>query len=236
MTDHDRYDALALGHVLGGLDEAEAAEFRTHLLACRGCRRRVSELRGIAADLEHAEREERAQLRLKTETSASQPEPPPSGQRPWFLRPRVLAALAVGLTVVAAVMLYVLHLRTTNDTLLATTQVRENVLRELGQGTPLPAQLGGGVTGVVSADGVDVAFSLAGLPVLQRDEIVIVWRITDGDPTPAKSYQAAAVQEGLLADVFDATDADRIVISVEDRPADAPGEQVLVDVPLRRGG
>ena len=59
MAEHDRYERMAVGHVLGGLDEVDAAAFRAHLLECADCRKRVNELRGIASDLARTEREER---------------------------------------------------------------------------------------------------------------------------------------------------------------------------------
>jgi anti-sigma factor RsiW len=67
--EHRRFEHLAVGHVLGGLDPVDAAEFRVHLTGCRDCRRRVAELRAIATDMAAAEREERAASRLQTEVA-----------------------------------------------------------------------------------------------------------------------------------------------------------------------
>jgi anti-sigma factor RsiW len=66
---HERYDGLALDHVLGGLSGRAASEFRSHLASCGACRSRVDELRGIAAELGEIERDERSRARLQTEVA-----------------------------------------------------------------------------------------------------------------------------------------------------------------------
>jgi hypothetical protein len=56
---HRRYEEMAAAHVLGGLDESEGRDFRSHLLECPICRARVGELRALAHDLADVERDER---------------------------------------------------------------------------------------------------------------------------------------------------------------------------------
>lgn len=56
---HRRYEEMAVAHVMGGLDESEGRDFRTHLLECTDCRARVGELRALAHDLADVERDER---------------------------------------------------------------------------------------------------------------------------------------------------------------------------------
>ena len=56
---HRRYEEMAVAHVMGGLDETEGRDFRTHLLECTDCRARVGELRALAHDLADVEKDER---------------------------------------------------------------------------------------------------------------------------------------------------------------------------------
>ena len=90
MDAHQRYERMAVGHVLGGLDEVDAAAFRAHLVGCRDCRKRVNELRDIASDLATAAREERAAVRsaIEVEKRTDQDAPEavevaPARQWPW---------------------------------------------------------------------------------------------------------------------------------------------------------
>ncbi len=71
---HRDYEDMAVTHVLGGLSEAHAQMFRSHLLECADCRARVGELRAIAhelADVERDERRLRAAKSLETKSRES---------------------------------------------------------------------------------------------------------------------------------------------------------------------
>ena len=95
---HRRYEEMAVAHVMGGLDESEGRDFRSHLLECTDCRARVGELRALAHDLADVERDERrvrAARAVETkrrdggEDGIDQDEP----HRP--VRPRLMTVLGV---------------------------------------------------------------------------------------------------------------------------------------------
>jgi anti-sigma-K factor RskA len=200
--EHERYEQLAVGHVLGGLDAADAAEFRTHLLGCRDCRLRVAELRDIAADLAAAERDERAQAQVRTEVARrveddeelADPTPQRIGVR------HVTIATVVVVVLAAAMAFWNLHLRTASATYAHVAEYRGDTLRELATGIPVEVDLADGVDGLVVVDGDDIAFTLDGLPALLDDERLVVWLIgTDEGSVPALRIHAFQLGSGVLA-------------------------------------
>lgn len=94
---HNRFEEMAVAHVLGGLDDDTGREFRSHLLECGDCRARVGELRALAHDLADVERDERrlrAARAVETkrrgrEADEEQPSAPPG-------RSRLVALMVVG--------------------------------------------------------------------------------------------------------------------------------------------
>lgn len=109
--EHRPYEDFAVRHVMGGLDDAEQGTFRSHLLDCTECRARVGELRSIASDLaevERADRRERAAQRVETKEREAEPphhhrpEPPSRGTR-------VLAVSGVLLLVMLSIWNFVLR-------------------------------------------------------------------------------------------------------------------------------
>jgi anti-sigma factor RsiW len=170
---HERYEALAVGHVLGGLPPAAAADFRHHLTGCRDCRLRVAELRSIADDLAAAEREERAEARVRTEVAQQtteghdgdvDPRGPALTSRHLGLGALVIILVATGLA------FWNLHLRTQVATLTGVAEQQDDTLTGLADGIPVVTEFPGDGRGVVVADGQQVAFSLPGLEPLAGGE------------------------------------------------------------------
>jgi hypothetical protein len=54
MSDHERYDELAVGHAFSALEPAEEAEFAAHADGCSTCRRTVDEASEVMAQLASA--------------------------------------------------------------------------------------------------------------------------------------------------------------------------------------
>lgn len=97
-AEHQRYEEMAVAHVLGGLDESEGRLFRNHLVGCSDCRARVGELRALAHDLADVERDERRvraarALETKRRDVAEEETDRDLAQRPF--RPRVMTVLGV---------------------------------------------------------------------------------------------------------------------------------------------
>lgn len=227
---HERFEELAVGHVIGGLAERDAAEFRSHLLGCRECRRRVAELRDIASDLAAAEREERRVARLKTEVvrdanqGGDDEDEDGTGRQAGAPGRSAGIALLVLLLLTVGLAFWNLHLRERTAGLVQTSHVREDTLAELASGVVVPVDAVDGVSGLVVLDEGQVAFSFAGLPGLRAGQQLVVWIETD-PPGQAEqqAFRPAQVTEGLLASHVDVTGAQRLVLTVEDgQPGDTP--------------
>lgn len=216
MPDHDRFDGLAVGHVLGGLSTPEAAEFRSHLLSCRDCRMRVAELRDMAATMAAAEREERAQLRIKTETEQRRDEPEEPTPA-WWRRPGALTAgIASAVLVVLGLMFWNLHLRTVNVTARAAVEFDERVLAGLAEGDLVEVETSPGVTGLVARTDDGVSFTLAGLPEVDDERWQVVWLRTRSEGWSKRLVSADGAPGGRLATNLDAAVPLDLVVSVED--------------------
>jgi anti-sigma factor RsiW len=229
---------LAVGHVLGGLGETEAADFRTHLLGCRDCRLRVAELRDIAADLVAAERDERAQAQVRTEVprrvddDESTPDLPSSriGVR------HVTIATVLVVVFAAAMGFWNLHLRTVSSTYAQVAEYRGDTLRELASGVPVSVELADGVQGLVVIDGEQVAFALDGVPPLLDDERLGVWLTgTEEGSVPALRIHAFQLGAGVLAGHIGSRDADEVVITRQrGAPTAEPDGEVIARADLEQ--
>lgn len=228
---HHRYEQLAVGHVLGGLDAVDAAEFRSHLISCRHCRMRVAELRGIASDLAAAEREERVAARVQTEVARREEEDDERSERGGQLSHRVLATIGtVAVLFGVALLVWNFHLREVNSTLLEATAAREQVLSMLASGEPVEVDLWQGIEGLAAVDDGEVALDLAGLPAVGAERWLAVWLVSGGPPHRYEAFGATAVQDGRFAAHLRHYGADRIVVSLEERPTEERG------VPQEPGG
>lgn len=225
MSDpHARYEQLAVGHVLGGLDAVDAAEFRSHLIGCRHCRLRVAELRGIASELEAAEREERVASRVKTEVARRQEQEDQSGEREGELSRRAIGLMGAAAVIVAAALLaWNFHLRDVNRTLLEATDAREQVLSMLASGQAIDVVLHEGVQGLVAVEDGEVALDLAAVPDVGSDRWLAIWLVDGEAPHRYEPFPPGAVQDGRFAIHLAHYGADRLVVSLEQRPTDESG-------------
>ena len=233
-ADHKRFDELAVGHVLGGLSQEDASEFRAHLLECRHCRRRVAELRDLASNLQAVEREERAALRVRTETTEQSADAPPRTSHRLTTHVGAPIALVVILSLVAVgLAFWNYHLRSQTAELLRVTAAREQVLESLAAGTPAEVVFSGGVTGVVVRDGIRVAWAFDGLPDLGAGERLVVWMGTSDALRPVDILPVDGVPDGRLADLTEDDRATHLVVTVEPVTVPLePSDAVLVDATL----
>ena len=232
-AEHQRYEELAVGHVLGGLDPADAASFRAHLISCRDCRLRVAELRDIAAGLQVAEREERAHARLRTKVDEDQPEEEAGGaaslprQRS---RPSTVVVFLVLVGLLALVLFWNLHLRTRDAALGALADGRAETLQELAVGVPVPVTTAEGVDAIVVVDDQDVAFSVTGLPEPAAGERLVVWLLDgpDGD-RPVMQRLTTSDQPGSLSGTVETRGEQDLAVTIEaGRPGPIPQGAELV--------
>lgn len=225
MPEHDRFDGLAVEHVLGSLSTPEDAEFRSHLLSCRDCRMRVAELRDMAAGMAAAEREERAQLRTKTETEQRR-EAPAEPAPPWWRRPGAVTAGVAGVVVVVLGLLFWnLHLRTVNLTARQAVAFDENVLAGLAEGELAQVETADGVTGLAAVTAEGVALTVAGLPEVAENRWQVVWLRTAAEGWSKRLVSSDGAPDGRLATTLEAADPLDLVISIED--------DLTIDLPTR---
>lgn len=238
---HDRYEELAVGHVLGGLPDADATEFRTHLLDCRDCRLRVAELHGIAADLVAVERDERAVARVRTDArrQAAESAAPPTATDDGATGRRRTATV-LGLVVLALTGGFVgfwnLHLRTQVTVLEQTAAQHERTIDQLASGVRVATRMTGSARGQVVVDGERVTFAIRDLPPPADNERLVVWLLgtSDGD-VPAL---VLARRDGLVFGTVADRDATALVITAEVIDPDAlatPRGPQLVRADLRDG-
>ena len=233
---HDRFDEFAVGHVLGGLDPVDAAEFRSHLIGCRVCRLRVAELRDLASELAAAAREERAAARVKTEVREDEPAEPDQTEERGQRLSRFVPIIAVAAALVLAGAFWLFQVRDQNATLLSATEQRETTLAMLAEAEPADAALAPGVTGIVVSDQSRIAFTLSGVPSLLPDgHVLAVWLVDGGDSVVARLV-AGEIPEGRLALSTDREGASELVITVQPTSSlDAPAGRELVRAQLAGG-
>ena len=235
--DHERFEELAVGHVLGGLEAADAARFRSHLISCRACRSRVAELRSIAADLVAAERDELASKVVRTEVARAEGEEPGAAPEPQRLTIRhvTLAVVVVALLGVAMAF-WNLHLRTVAAGYLEVAEARGDTLRELATGVSAPTDTAEGLEATVVIDGEQVAFTLAGMPRLDDGDVLVAWLFDADDEAEAVLFApAGSIDDDAISGHVADGGASRLVISVErGAPGDQPNGVELLSAVLRR--
>ncbi len=236
--EHERFEQLAVGHVLGGLSAADAANFRSHLLGCRDCRSRVAELRGIAADLADAERDERSQERVRTELPRRTVEETETEQRVGgrLTIRHVTVAVVVVVVLATAMAFWNLHLRTSTAAYLNAAESQSETLAGLADGVPLEPELRSGVTGLAVTDGESVSLTLSGLDPLGDDEYLVAW-LLEGDEAEGRQLAApGGLDEGRVATTLETGGATELVLSRETRTdADGPSDDRVLQAALVAG-
>ncbi len=235
--EHQRYEQLAVGHVVGGLDEVDAARFRSHLVSCRDCRSRVAELRSIASDLVATEREERAARsttgdtevaeRVEEEAPPTQRDVAPVSSWPWRV-------LAIGLLplVLLTVLAWAVFVRAENDLLRAAVETQSRALELLAAGEPLDLAAETGVEGIAAATSDEVVVDLVELPSVGPDEQVVTVLRDDGGAVVAEgaTYVASELGAGRLLDVVARAGTEATTVAVVQRRVAGDGTETDFDL------
>lgn len=217
---HLGWEALAVEHVLGGLDTSTSSKFRDHLIGCDDCRRHVAELRGIAADLQTAERQERAVVRTKPEAERRAPDPEDEAEVPR--RPRLLVpAVLMTVVVLAVLSFWTVHLREVRLTLEAGIEAQARALEVWFDGTEVPVtSIDDGIEAkVVRSDdqllvGVDSLF-------LTLSERLVLWAYdAQGEATALAMVGQGGFEEGRT--VLTGTLEDHVSIELRVQVVTAP--------------
>lgn len=235
--EHQRYERLAVGHVVGGLDEVDAARFRSHLVSCRDCRSRVAELRSIASDLVATEREERAARsttgdtevaeRVEEEAPPTQRDVAPVSSWPW----RVLAIGLVPL-ILLTVLAWAVFVRAENDLLRAAVETQSRALELLASGDQLDLEAEDGVGGVAAATSEQVVVDLVDIPPVGPNELVVTVLRDGAGAVVAEgtSYVASELEAGRLLDVIARGGAEARTVAVVQRRVDGDGTETDYDL------
>lgn len=240
---HHRYERLAVGHVVGGLDDVDAARFRAHLTGCAPCRSRVTELREIATSLtaaEQDEREQRSAARGATDvqTRADRAAPPrlvaPASWHRWPWRVVAIGLLPV---LVLGVLAWVVWVRAENHLLAALATTQGEALELMATGIQLDLTTEPGVTGAAATDAGRVSVVLTGLPELDADQGLVLW-LLDAEGVPvhvSDPLLRTVVSGGRILLVVDRVDGDaELVVTIETLPSelDAPRGARMAATPL----
>ncbi len=229
---HERFEELALQHVLGGLSSPDAAIFRAHLVECRDCRLRVAELRDMAAELAATEREERRRSAVATQVAREEgPSEEPRSWLPWS-SPRWAALAVVLACVIVVVMLFWnYHLRRVTSQYARVLEHQAEVFEVLGSGEPLQVQAREGARGIAAVRDGKVAVDLLRLPTLAETQVAI-WLVPADVEGPVTLTRLP--ENGQLPFVVPVGNADTVLVTLEpggQRPR-VPGGRVLASIPI----
>jgi len=222
MTSHDRYERMAVGHVLGGLDEVDRAAFRAHLLECADCRRRVNELRDIASDLARTEREERraastGTVDVETETRTGDERPQAADVAPLRQWPWGVVVIGLVPLLVLGTLAWAVWQRAQTDLTAAVAESQQQVLDVLATGEPVPFETVEDVQGLISTDGERIGIDLAGIAELRPDEALVVWLLDEEGEAVGRTrpYLPSQVGRTLVAALDHPPEARSIAVSIE---------------------
>lgn len=221
MAGHERFDSMAVGHVLGGLDEVDAAAFRAHLLQCRDCRRRVNELREIASDLAATEREERraaTAAAVDVETRTEQEAPEATDVAPVRRWPWGVVVIALVPLLVLGTLAWAVWQRAQTDLSAAVAASQQQVLDITATGTPLTWSSPEDVEGDIEVLDGRIGMNLTGVPELQANQGLVIWLVAaDGSTVDrSRTYLPSQVGGTLVEALQYPAAAAELVISIED--------------------
>lgn len=237
---HERFEALALSHVLGGLADGEASDLRDHLRGCTACRARVAELRALSSDLDAAERDERRRRAAARRRPDAAPDAADEGGGAGWARPSRRSARAL-LVVLALASLplafWNLHLRSAADVYFATAEERAATLETFATGRVVEVVGPQGERGRIAIDAARIAIVLVGVGPLGSDERLVAWLEVPG-PDGRRALERQILAIGPETEVGVSTllargSAERLVVSRERGLLGAePSGPLLVQVAL----
>jgi hypothetical protein len=246
--DHSKWDAQAMGHVMGGLDPEESSAFRRHLLGCTHCKAHVRELRDLAGSLQMAARDEQSMQAIRTaaRTAADDADEEVTPE-PVRISGRVLAVIVATAVAIGILVFSNMSLRARTEASEARATEQGTTLAALGQGLVITdVTMSGQTSGVVVSDGYRVAWSLSGLPRATETEWLAVWLVTDGVAELVSSHGPDDGAPGLLSGsvsddaaselVVTRTSTDQLVSPVPDGGPVPGSVHVRADLSLVRAG
>lgn len=228
--EHERYERLVVGHVLGDLDAPDAGRFSEHLMACAHCRSRVAELRRIETELSEIERDAVLDLSGDLDDDLDAVAPGPIAGNRIGVRHVTIAAIVVVL--LAAVMgFWNLHLRTNLSVMATAAEQRGEVLDGFATSQLVDTTTSADVAALVAHDTETLAVTVVPSTSMPEGEYFVLW-LTEADGTVLEAHLLAqALDDETFSLRVDDPGADALTISRESGvPAlQEPSDAVVVE-------
>ena len=203
-ADHEKWESLAVGHVLAALEPEDEEMFAAHLRGCAVCARSIAEMTSVASHLAYAAepadppaalkasimdavaRSERAPAAAprRTDTAADADNVVPLRSRSHELTGRWAQVLSAAAALVLVVGLGVWNLNLRQNAQLADQALARMATVEQLAADPatvrVPLSSGNGARGAALVRGSDVAVLINGLPRNDASSIYVLWYQDDG--------------------------------------------------------
>ena len=243
--DHAKWEAQAMGHVVGGLEPEASSAFRRHLLGCSHCKAHVRELRDLAGSLQMAARDEQSMQAIRLAARTASDDDDDGSREPVTVSGRLLVLIVVVSLAIGILVFSNLSLRARTAASQARASEQASTLAALGSGLVITdVTMSGQASGVVVSDGHRIGWSLSGLPHATETEWLAVWLVTDAGAELVSSHGPSDDPASMLAGSVNDRDADLLVVtltSTDELVTPVPGgmpvpgaEQVVADLSLVR--
>lgn len=197
-AEHEKWEELAVGHVLSALEPEDDERFTRHLRGCAACERTITEMTSVASHLAYAAEPADPPAGLKDSILAAvamSERPPAPGQRgavralpdlPRLAQIRAerhvpawtrLLSAAAGVVLVAGLAIWNVNLRS-NVELSQRTVARMERVQDLAADPTtvrVPMNSGSGAGGTALVRGTDVVLLVDGLPRNEPSSIYVIW-------------------------------------------------------------
>ena len=201
-ADHEKWEALAVGHVLAALEPEDEDLFASHLAGCSVCARTIAEMTSVASHLAYAAEPAEPPAALKSSildaVAASGRAPAPSARGESALgnvvplvrpAPQHASTRWAQLLSAAAAVVLIAGLGVWNLNLRQNVQIADQAVARMTRVEQLaadpttvrvPLTSGNGAKGSALVRGTDVAVLLKGLPRNDASSIYVLWYQDDG--------------------------------------------------------
>ena len=198
--DHDKWEALAVGHVLAALEPEDEDLFATHLRGCDACARTVAEMTSVASHLAYAAEPADPPPALKASILDAVARSDRPGVLPALATPstggavpirsrRVAAARWTRVLSMAAGVALVVGLGVWNVNLRQNAQLSDQAIARMSRVQQLAADpttvrvgltSGRGAKGTALVRGTELAVLLDGLPENAPNSVYVLWYQDEG--------------------------------------------------------
>ncbi len=195
-AEHEKWEELAVGHVLSALEPEDEERFARHLRGCAACERTIAEMTAVASHLAYAAEPADPPAGLKDSildavARSDRPAIPATPLRSLPDLPRLaqiraesrvpawtrLVSVAAGVALVVGLAVWNVNLRG-NAELSQRTVARMERVQDLAADPAtvrVPMSSGSGAKGTALVRGTDVVLLVDGLPRNEQSSIYVIW-------------------------------------------------------------